>query len=146
MDLKGLRTKLVGSKQERAVSPVIGVILMVAITVILAAVIATFVMDMGSGLDDEPRATVDIEGDGTPEVDVQVTNIDNADGVAIVDDGGSIVDTLESTGASASYSSSSEGSGNYTAQAYNGGSSVSSGNNIEDNADNNAIVGNFELT
>ncbi len=35
-------------KDERAVSPVIGVILMVAITVILAAVIATFVFGLGS--------------------------------------------------------------------------------------------------
>jgi flagellin-like protein len=35
-------------KDERAVSPVIGVILMVAITVILAAVIASFVFGMGS--------------------------------------------------------------------------------------------------
>ncbi|MFB6201911.1 MAG: type IV pilin [Halorhabdus sp.] len=33
--------------EDRGVSPVIGVILMVAITVILAAVIATFVMNMG---------------------------------------------------------------------------------------------------
>ncbi len=40
MDLKPLRSKIVGSEEERAVSPVIGVILMVAITVILAAVIA----------------------------------------------------------------------------------------------------------
>ena len=35
------------SKDEEAVSPVIGVILMVAITVILAAVIAAFVFGMG---------------------------------------------------------------------------------------------------
>ncbi|MFP3947034.1 MAG: archaellin/type IV pilin N-terminal domain-containing protein, partial [Archaeoglobaceae archaeon] len=33
---------------EKAVSPVIGVILMVAITVILAAVIASFVFGLGS--------------------------------------------------------------------------------------------------
>lgn len=38
-------TKLVGD--DRAVSPVIGVILMVAITVILAAVIGTFVLGLG---------------------------------------------------------------------------------------------------
>lgn len=37
-------------KDERAVSPVIGVILMVAITVILAAVIASFVFGMGSNV------------------------------------------------------------------------------------------------
>ena len=38
------------SKDEEAVSPVIGVILMVAITVILAAVIAAFVFGMGGTL------------------------------------------------------------------------------------------------
>jgi len=37
-------------KKEDAVSPVIGVILMVAITVILAAVIAAFVFGMASGV------------------------------------------------------------------------------------------------
>ncbi|AEH35945.1 type IV pilin [Halopiger xanaduensis] len=50
MDLKLMRDKLVGSEEQRAVSPVIGVILMVAITVILAAVIATFVLDMGDSM------------------------------------------------------------------------------------------------
>ena len=44
-----LSKKLIGSEDERAVSPVIGVILMVAITVILAAVIAAFVLDLGPG-------------------------------------------------------------------------------------------------
>lgn len=50
--------KLIGNEEERAVSPVIGVILMVAITVILAAVIAAFVMDMGDdiGGNDAPNA------------------------------------------------------------------------------------------
>lgn len=37
-------------RNDRAVSPVIGVILMVAITVILAAVIGTFVLDLGSNV------------------------------------------------------------------------------------------------
>ena len=40
-------TKLLQSDEDRAVSPVIGVILMVAITVILAAVIGTFVLGLG---------------------------------------------------------------------------------------------------
>jgi len=39
---------------DRGVSPVIGVILMVAITVILAAVIATFVMNMGPSETTQP--------------------------------------------------------------------------------------------
>jgi len=38
------------SRKEEAVSPVIGVILMVAITVILAAVIAAFVFGLASGV------------------------------------------------------------------------------------------------
>lgn len=44
----------VSASQDRGVSPVIAVILMVAITVILSAVIATFVLDVGSGLNESP--------------------------------------------------------------------------------------------
>lgn len=39
---------------EKAVSPVIGVILMVAITVILAAVIGVFVIDIGNSVSEAP--------------------------------------------------------------------------------------------
>ena len=52
-------------KNEEAVSPVIGVILMVAITVILAAVIAAFVFGMADTADAKPRnvaATAQISG------------------------------------------------------------------------------------
>ncbi|MGM0590423.1 MAG: type IV pilin [Halobacteriota archaeon] len=46
--------------EERAVSPVIGVILMVAITVILAAVIGTFVLGLGDQVGDQaPQASLD---------------------------------------------------------------------------------------
>lgn len=46
---------------DRAVSPVIGVILMVAITVILAAVIGTFVLGLGDSLNDStPQAQINI--------------------------------------------------------------------------------------
>ena len=41
------------NETERAVSPVIGVILMVAITVILAAVIGSFVLGLGDQLDNQ---------------------------------------------------------------------------------------------
>ncbi|MFB6236378.1 MAG: type IV pilin [Halopenitus sp.] len=45
-------------EDDRAVSPVIGVILMVAITVILAAVIGTFVLGLGDSLSQQsPQAT-----------------------------------------------------------------------------------------
>lgn len=51
MDLKQLFT------DEKAVSPVIGVILMVAITVILAAVIGTFVLGLGEETNTTPQAS-----------------------------------------------------------------------------------------
>lgn len=45
-------------KNEEAVSPVIGVILMVAITVILAAVIAAFVFGIGGTQEKAPTASI----------------------------------------------------------------------------------------
>ncbi|QSG08884.1 type IV pilin [Halapricum desulfuricans] len=50
---------------DDAVSPVIGVILMVAITVILAAVIASFVLGLGDTTTTTPTATLDFEDNGT---------------------------------------------------------------------------------
>jgi flagellin-like protein len=49
----------------RAVSPVIGVILMVAITVILAAVIATFVLGIGDSTEATPTAQFGFDYDGS---------------------------------------------------------------------------------
>jgi len=59
MDLKGLFT------DDDAVSPVIGVILMVAITVILAAVIGAFVLDIGGSQESAPQVQWEWS-DGTP--------------------------------------------------------------------------------
>lgn len=59
-----------GGSEERAVSPVIGVILMVAITVILAAVIAAFVLDIGPGSADPSAGVTFSEGDND-DIDVQ---------------------------------------------------------------------------
>jgi flagellin-like protein len=54
------------NSDDRAVSPVIGVILMVAITVILAAVIGTFVLGLGDQLGDTaPQASFDIESNSS---------------------------------------------------------------------------------
>ena len=63
MVLKSLREK------DRGVSPVIGVILMVAITVILAAVIGSFVLGIGGNVQAAPQASLDVNwnadgGDG----------------------------------------------------------------------------------
>jgi len=56
---------LFDSSEDRAVSPVIGVILMVAITVILAAVIGTFVLQLG-----------DQAGGQAPSVSASVSDAD----------------------------------------------------------------------
>ena len=65
----------VGDQQE-AVSPVIGVILMVAITVILAAVIGTFVLGLGDQVEDEVRAGINVDVDNTKEnVTITVTTM-----------------------------------------------------------------------
>ena len=62
-------------KNEEAVSPVIGVILMVAITVILAAVIAAFVFNMGGGAEKAPTASiVAANNPDTTEYDLKINH------------------------------------------------------------------------
>jgi len=81
--IDSLTNKLVGEEEERAVSPVIGVILMVAITVILAAVIAAFVLDIGPG-ETDPTAAVSVSDSEASSVTVELQSTDdNTDGVAI---------------------------------------------------------------
>jgi flagellin-like protein len=70
------------SKTDRGVSPVVGVILMVAITVILAAVIGTFVLDLGSNVQQNPQAGVTFSQSGS-DLTVQVISMENADSVTI---------------------------------------------------------------
>ena len=69
MELKQLLT------DDNAVSPVIGVILMVAITVILAAVIGTFVLGLGDQVSDTaPQASFDFEFGQPSEDFVTITH------------------------------------------------------------------------
>ncbi|CQH60088.1 DUF1628 domain protein [Halobacterium hubeiense] len=67
---------------ERGVSPVIGVILMVAITVILAAVIASFVLGFGDSVSENVQAGADIS---TSNGDASVTWISegNAENLSV---------------------------------------------------------------
>jgi flagellin-like protein len=76
------RLKTLIHDDDSAVSPVIGVILMVAITVILAAVIASFVLGLGDNTDDvQPNiqfdANYDINASGGDNV--TTINVDTAD-------------------------------------------------------------------
>ena len=75
------------SGEDRAVSPVIGVILMVAITVILAAVIGTFVL----GLTDEVNQTA-------PTASFTVDGVDaDQDNVTVRHEGGDTIEADETT-------------------------------------------------
>jgi flagellin-like protein len=72
------------TKDDSAVSPVIGVILMVAITVILAAVIGTFVLGLGEQVEQNARAGVNADVDAsTQNVTISVTTLDNSDYVVV---------------------------------------------------------------
>ena len=54
------------SNHDRAVSPVIGAVLMVAITVVMAAAVGTLVLDLGgTSADPAPRATLAVTADPT---------------------------------------------------------------------------------
>jgi flagellin-like protein len=79
---------------ESAVSPVIGVILMVAITVILAAVIATFVLGLGESVSQSaPQATFSTEYEPGGTADDCGTDTFGTDGsLDVTHDGG---DSLE---------------------------------------------------
>ena len=68
---------------DRAVSPVIGVILMVAITVILAAVIGTFVLGLGDDIEQEVNAGATINEDAN-SVTVTWTSQGNADELEVL--------------------------------------------------------------
>lgn len=76
-------------KSDSGVSPVIGVLLMVSLTVILAAIIGTYVLDLAGTLQDPPQAAVSFNNQGydsfsdTSRVEVVLTNAPRVDFVAI---------------------------------------------------------------
>lgn len=81
-----LGEKLFGSNDNRGVSPVIGVILMVAITVILAATIGTMVMSMTDNVDDAaPQAS--LSADENPDTST----------ITLTHEGGDVLDPSELT-------------------------------------------------
>ncbi|AFZ71884.1 type IV pilin [Natronobacterium gregoryi] len=139
-------TQRFGDEDERAVSPVIGVILMVAITVILAAVIATFVLGIGDDVQQDPQAGVNIDDADQSEVEVSLTSLGNADGVAIVDanDGEPIDDgVLTSTGMAETVEN---GDKSYTVVAYIGElDDEPKGEPVDDQATATATIGDFEV-
>jgi flagellin-like protein len=76
-------------KINSGVSPVVGVILMVAVTVILAAVIGTFVLDLGTNTNENVNAGVSM--DETNEgVEIQWIDRGNADQIEVLINGSKV--------------------------------------------------------
>lgn len=79
-------------KRDDAVSPVIGVILMVAITVILAAVIAAFVFGMAGGVD--KTRVVSVVGERIGVDEIKITNYGGQDAAQLVNGTGAFTVTI----------------------------------------------------
>ena len=146
-------TKLLSdSDDSRAVSPVIGVILMVAITVILAAVIGTFVLGLGDSVESAPQASFNFDYDdtGTEEVTIRHRGGDNIDASKLeVRLNGNAVDAASlsyNTGSKISDQYSSFNAGNQVKLTHD--SSYTSGDNIDVvyiSGDKQDIIGSFTV-
>lgn len=94
-------TKPIKSSNE-GISPVIGVILMVAITVTLGAVIGVFVVDLGQGVSEPPTGAVsttqDYNGDGTYTLNTKVTTLQSAEEIVILDESDTVIGTANTVG------------------------------------------------
>jgi flagellin-like protein len=130
---------------EKAVSPVIGVILMVAITVILAAVIGTFVLGLGQGVQSAPQAQFTIEttnmNDGTTTNDVFTITHDGGDtiesaNIDIVVDGTSVYDDGQLQDGTAAIESSAVVDDNWQTEVNAGGAQV-----VAEDSSSNEVFG-----
>ena len=146
MDLTHIPRKLVGPEDERAVSPVIGVILMVAITVILAAVIAAFVLDIGPG-DSTLSATSDIsEDDDNITVEI-ASGGGNIDGIAAVNSDGEVEAVEDGISTGATVTLEVDGNDEYTIYGYTGSlTGESEDDETIDDADANVNMGSIDLS
>jgi flagellin-like protein len=87
------------TEDDSAVSPVIGVILMVAITVILAAVIGTFVLGLGENVQENAQAGVTFNyNPSEDEISVSVTRPGNVDSLYLQLSNGSVIGPTGSSG------------------------------------------------
>jgi len=110
---------------DRAVSPVIGVILMVAITVILAAVIGTFVL----GLGDQVQTTTPQASFGFSQSTETFGNVE-AEAVTVTHDSGDSIEESNIQVTVAGNPAFDVDSNNETSALWDGDGSVSAGSNV----------------
>jgi flagellin-like protein len=80
------------NESDRAVSPVIGIILMVAITIILGAVIGSFVLGVGGDINETPQVRL-AASDAPDTVEDADPNNNGDDGLFVIEHSGG--DTIE---------------------------------------------------
>ena len=82
----------INGPEHSAVSPVVGSIIMVALTVMLASIIGSFVLDLGNNASTSPHANVEFAQDSDAgEVTARVTTMENADHVVLATQGGEVL-------------------------------------------------------
>jgi len=118
---------------DDAVSPVIGVILMVAITVILAAVIATFVLGLGeqvSSTGPQAQFTFDYNEDpgGSATIDLGPGSVGSDQALLTITHAGG--DTITASQLSVSGSSVSSANGDWNEGGYEANSEISAGDSL----------------
>lgn len=96
-------TAIFSGERESAVSPVVGVILMVAVTVILSAVIGSFVLDLTPSSSEQVQAGVSVSENTAGDYEVTVVSLDSADELRILSDGAEVA-TLTTAGETATVS------------------------------------------
>jgi flagellin-like protein len=111
---------------KRGVSPVIGVILMVAITVILAAVIGTFVLGLGDSVQQNAQAGVSFDQTSDTTVVVTLNSAQRADSITVQADSGTVsgVSTFSTIGESTTVTGLSEGDKIIVTATYQGNENV----------------------
>lgn len=108
---------------DRAVSPVIGVILMVAITVILAAVIGSFVLELGGSVNSVPQASFDFDTEEADNGTIENITIVHNGGDTIEVDRLNVTGAVENSGSPIEFTNSDVGS-------FSSGESFSAGDEI----------------
>jgi flagellin-like protein len=92
-----IRNTGISFTDEKGVSPVIGVILMVAVTVALVALVTVIVFDLGGNVTESPDATVDFD-ETSSTISVKILRNENVDSFKLVKPDGTTVGTTSSIG------------------------------------------------
>lgn len=129
------------NSDENGVSPVIGVILMVAITVALVALVTVIVFDFGSDVSESPDATVQFE-ETDSEVQATILRNSNVDQFKLQSPDGSIADTASgSVGGVLTDSSKSAGKYSIIAVMPDGREEVLTSTDVEESASTGGSTG-----